>query len=285
MYQFALDSDEALLLLEFEKSESIAEVAEKFKRDPSVISRSLKKLSEKLPVLEKVHSKWIITELGRKFNGWTIEALLAQNSILNKKVQLKIGSTREFANRFLIGSISKIFPKEKYDIHIITFEKDGESLLLNGHVDIVFDCGKPYEPQIAFKRPSEEKMSLIVSSEFKSTYNVNSANDLCLLPHIHYLRNNIAKLYNMTKDQINIGLSVNDIALVRAAVLDSEGWGMLPTYTVKNEIESGVLIEIKQEENWELTSYKFGVWWNRDKKYLLPYVGSVVDWLTEQDLN
>ena len=46
MNAFALESDEALLLLEFEKSHSIIQVAKVFNRDPSVISRSLKKLAD-----------------------------------------------------------------------------------------------------------------------------------------------------------------------------------------------------------------------------------------------
>ncbi len=172
MNYFALETDEALLLLEYEKSNSIAQVANNFKRDPSVISRSLKKLSEKLPVLEKVNGKSVITELGKKFNHWTAQALQAQNSILNERVVIKIASTREFANRYLINEISKLFPSEKYHVHLLTFESNSEKLLLNGLADIVFDCGKPYDPQIAFKRPVDENMSFIVSKNFVKKFNI-----------------------------------------------------------------------------------------------------------------
>ena len=133
---FALDTDEALLLLEYEKSESIAQVAKTFKRDPSVISRSLKRLSEKLPVLEKVQGKWVVTALGQKFNAWTAEAMTSQQNILNQRVVIKIASTKEFANRYLIESISDLFPSDKFHIHIYTFDKESELLLLNGQVDL-----------------------------------------------------------------------------------------------------------------------------------------------------
>lgn len=282
---FPLETDEALLLLEYEKSESITQVAKTLKRDPSVISRSLKKLADKLPVLEKKQNRWIVTEVGKKFNAWTTEAVLSQKNILNQRVTLRIASTREFANRYLIGSISELFPSDKYHVHIITFDSNSEALLLNGQVDFVFDCGKPYDPQIAFKRSAQENMSLVVSPRFKKENKIKVADDLLHLAHIHYSRNNLAKLYSMTKDKVNMAISLNDIALVRTAVLASSGWAMLPTYTIKKELQDKSLVEVKQTKNWNLTSYKFGIWWNRDKTYLKGHVDKLSNWLSEQNLN
>lgn len=285
MNVFALESDEALLLFEYEKSESIAQVAKTFKRDPSVISRSLKKLSDKLPVLEKSQGKWVVTDLGKRFNNWTAEAIQNQQSIVNQRLQLKIASTREFANRYLVDSIESLFPLSQYQIHIHTFDTNSEQLLLNGQADFVFDCGKPYDPQIAFKRPAEEKMSLVISKEFKRMHKIKTADDFTRLPHIHYSRNNLAKLYQMTRDQLNIAYTLNDIALVRRALLNSKGWGMLPTYTVKKEISEKSLLEMPQTKLWKLPEYKFGVWWNRDKSYLAPQANILVEWLKKQKLN
>lgn len=285
MNSFPLSTDDALLLLEYDRSHSIADLAETFKRDPSVISRGLKKLSEKLPVLEKVQGKWIVTELGKKFINWTEEAILTQQTILNQKIELKIGSTREFAHRYLIGALESLFPKDKYHVHIVTFDSESERLLLNGQVDLVFDCGKPYDPQIAFKRSATEDMSLVVSTKFQKKQKINSSNDLSALEHIHYSRNNLAHILQMTSDKLKIGLSLNDIALVRESVMNSEGWAMLPTYTVKKEIETKKLVSIQTDKNWKLASYKFGVWWNRDKAYLAPQVKIASDWLAKQNLN
>lgn len=285
MNVFALETDEALLLLEYEKSESIAQVAMTFGRDPSVISRSLKKLADKLPVIEKSQGRWIVTELGKKFISWTTEAMLSQQNILNQRVTLKIASTREFANRYLINDINKLFPIKDFHIHLLTFESESEKLLLNGQVDFVFDCGKPYDPQIAFRRPTIENMSFVISPDLKKEKNIKVAQDLKELPHIHYSRNNLAKLYSMTNDAINISLTLNDIALVRSAVINSEGWGMLPTYTVKTELMSKSLIEIPQSKQWALPTYKFGIWWNRDKVYLNEHVKKLAEWLRVQDLN
>ncbi|OUR93502.1 hypothetical protein A9Q84_18695 [Halobacteriovorax marinus] len=285
MNSFALSTEDALLLLEYERCDSIAEVSEIFKRDPSVISRNLKRLSEKLPVIEKAQGKWVLTELGRKFNTWTLEAVSTQQSILDQKIEIKIASTREFAHRYLIEAVTTLFPKDKYHIHLITFDSDSEKLLLNGQVDMVFDCGKPYDPQIAFKRSTSEEMSIVISKEFKSRHGVKSSKDLSELDHIHYSRNNLAKIYQMTRDKLKIGLTVNDIALVRQACINAQGWAMIPTYTIKKELITGELIEVKLDRNWKLASYKFGVWWNRDKSYLAPHIDKAVEWLAKQDLN
>ncbi len=45
------------------------------------------------------------------------------------------------------------------------------------------------------------------------------------------------------------------------------------------------LIEVVETKKWSLTSYKFGIWWNRDKSYLRPYVVTLSNWLKEQNLN
>jgi DNA-binding transcriptional LysR family regulator len=116
-------------------------------------------------------------------------------------------------------------------------------------------------------------------------HKINDASDLCMLDHIHYSRNNLAKIYSMTSDSVRIASTFNDISLIREAVLNSRGWGMLPTYTVKKEIVSGSLMEIKETKKWSLTSYKFGIWWNRDKAYLKPYVNTLREWLSGQNLN
>jgi DNA-binding transcriptional LysR family regulator len=89
----------------------------------------------------------------------------------------------------------------------------------------------------------------------------------------------------MTKDQVNIAISLNDIALVREAVFNSMGWALLPTYTVKNELKNKELIEVPQKGNWKQSPYQFGLWWNRDKTYLKEHVQKLVNWLEMQDLN
>ena len=285
MKSFILSTEDATLLLEYERCGSMAKMAEIFQRDPSVISRNLKKLAEKLPVLEKIHGKWVVTELGKKFNAWTASAIISQQAIVEQKIELKIASTREFAHRYLVDNISTLFPPESFNIHLITFDSNSEKLLLNGQVDIVFDCGRPYDPQISFKRCAEEKMSLLVSKKFKQKNKVTSANDLAELPYIHYVRTNISNIRNYTKGKLNIGITVNDITLARQAILNSEGWGVLPTYTVKLELEEKTLIEVKQDKHWKLPSYQFSIWWNRDKAYLAPYINIATEWLKKQKLN
>ena len=285
MNTFALESDEAMLLLEYEKSQSVSQVAKVFNRDPSVVSRNLKKLAQKIPVLERSQGKWIVTELGRKFNNWTAQAILGQQEILNQRATLKIASTREFANRYLVKDIHKLFSPDNFHIQILTFEEQSEKLLLNGHVDIVFDCGRPFDPQIAFERPAEEKLSLVVSPEFKRRHKIRQSSDLAKREHIHYTRNSLSQIYRMTKDSLFIAMTFNDIALVRTAVIESLGWAILPTYTVQSELKQKVLTEVEQVRGWSLSTLKFGIWWNRDKAYLKEHVGILSDWLSQQNLN
>ena len=73
--QFPLDSTELELLLAFEKSGGLTHLSDHLGRDASVVSRNLKKMAEKAPVLKKISGKWQLTPLGKKANDLTVSFL------------------------------------------------------------------------------------------------------------------------------------------------------------------------------------------------------------------
>lgn len=88
---FLLDSDQLTLLLAFEKSNGLNQLAEVMAKDPSVISRGLQRIAEIYPVLIKVRGRWELTPLGRQMNLITIEIINQQREFLgNSKQELKV---------------------------------------------------------------------------------------------------------------------------------------------------------------------------------------------------
>jgi nicotinamidase-related amidase len=66
--RFPLTSEQMELLLAFEVAGSLEALADLMAKDPSVISRNLRKLAEEWPVLIKNSGRWQITPLGRQVN-------------------------------------------------------------------------------------------------------------------------------------------------------------------------------------------------------------------------
>src|SRR4051812_26940475 len=99
--RFLLTSDECELLLHLEETGSLQSVAEKMARDHSVLSRNLKRMAEKLPVLEKSAGRWVLTEMGKRFNDASRSMIAMQRSSAQPRQSLRIGTNREFASRVL----------------------------------------------------------------------------------------------------------------------------------------------------------------------------------------
>lgn len=87
--RFPLSSEQCELLLAFETAGSLAELAELWGRDISVVSRQLKNLAEVAPVIEKDNKKWILTNLGRLVIGWAKEAVLTQTKMIHQAKNLR----------------------------------------------------------------------------------------------------------------------------------------------------------------------------------------------------
>lgn len=87
---FLLSPEQHEVLLAFEQEESLSAVSDLVKRDPSVVSRSLKAIADTAPLLEKHNGKWRITPLGRQFNQLTKTFLETQQTLLQQSSMLRL---------------------------------------------------------------------------------------------------------------------------------------------------------------------------------------------------
>ena len=282
-HRFPLTSDDCELLLEFEQHPSLQELCVRMGRDHSIIARALKRLSEKFPVVDKKAGKWALTDLGRKVNESSRSALANQITTLNEQSVLRIGTNREFASQVIavdFKALRKLFPKTNLSIH--TFEQGTESALLQGHIDIGFDCDRPYSPDISYKLIVDEPIFAVASKEFVKAHKKQIIDDNYLaLPHLLCERLHPDKILSRYDNLLNIEARFNDIATTREVCVQGAGWALLPAYAIKREIEAGKLQKIDDKA---FGKSKYGVWWLRSRPHLKETCDILIQWLNSQKL-
>lgn len=278
MNRFTIQSDESEILLHLETASNLREVAEKLGKDVSVISRRLQTISEKTPFLLKQDRQWKLTESGRKYNHWTKKTIAEQHDLIKEKERLVLATTREFSNIVLCSSISW-WLKEFSNCEIMTTDEGIESMLLKGSAHFGFDCGIPYSPQIAFKKGPKEEFGLVYHSKQK----VKKMEDLKEIPFFHYNRIDLAQIRTSTGlDFVEPKLSLSDMTSTRSALLSHEGWSVLPSYAVTQEVASKKLQTFTKDFHYP--AMNFGLWWNRENAPQQAILNKAFDWLQRQKL-
>lgn len=280
--RFPLSSDDCELILALEDCPSLAELAKKFHRDHSIISRAFKRISEHYPVVEKKAGKWCLTEIGKRINDSSRIAIASQLDTFQTTRTLRIGTNREFAARILgpnFKSIQDLFPGTILEIS--AFERGTEQALLQGQIDIGIDCDRPFDPTISYKQVIDEPIVSVSCKEFvKKNRKKIEEGFYYKLPHLLCERLNPDKIFSKPDNQFIISSRFNDIATTRAACIQGAGWALLPRYAVLEELTSGKLVQIDSEA---YGSSKYGVWWVRHKKYLKVESEKIIRWLESRE--
>lgn len=284
MLRFVFSSEELELLAAIEGNPGLEKIAEAYGRDPTVISRMLKRISEKGPVIEKISGRWRLTDQGRKLNSLTKDTWLAQKAILHEEIVIRIGSNREFVPRVLAPELEILSKRMGLSSLVIkSFEDGGERALLEGQIDIALDCGKPFSSDISFKTCAPEPISIVCSPEFfkkhREAFKKNQYGDL---PMISCDRLPLRVYDPGAKTPLVQPYQFNDIAGARAACINGLGWMFAPLYAVKSELKAKQLVK-PYARDWAIE--KYGVWYLRERVHLQSYVKILEDWLSKVQLS
>jgi DNA-binding transcriptional LysR family regulator len=279
--KFELSSHECEIVYQFERNQTLEELALKLGKDISVVSRNLKSIAEKSNVFEKRNGRWTLTDKGMALNKWTEESIYSQRLILNQQKSVNIASPREFATRILMPTIRDFTSDSDTTVSIMSSDNGIENLLLSGQADFGFDCGRPNDPLIAFKTVAKESFALVASKEFIKKNKIKAKADLSDLDYLHFTRSSLFILGNDGGNKRSFG-TFSDISTLREACKLGHGWSILPYYTVVNELREGTLKIIPGHKS---NHMMFGVWWVRERKSITPWVEKAVLWLQDQEKN
>lgn len=276
---FSLSSDDAKLLLTLKRHTTLEQLSIVYRRDPSVISRRLKEIAAKEAVLIKEEGQWKLTPLGEEFANWAHESIQTQKRIIQKRQLIRIATTREFASLILAPNIAQLIDLTKYRVEIIASDEGVEKALLADKADIGFDCGAPYNPDIAFKSVAPEEMGLVASPAFLKAKGERfyEKDD----EYIHFFRNDMKIFFELTQTNSIPKVTCHDIATARSLALAGLGWSYLPYYTVSNLVKKKKLVYLPHPL---IRNLKFGIWWPRQNKRFEDIIAESASWLKGVDL-
>jgi len=210
-------------------------------------------------------------------------ALASQVTTLNEQSALRIGTNREFASQVIavdFKTLRSLFPKTTLSIH--AFEQGTENALLQGHIDVGFDCDRPYSPEIAYKLIVDEPIFAVATKEFVKVHKKQiAAGNYLELPHLLCERLHPDKILARSENHLLVEARFNDIATTRAVCKLGIGWALLPAYAVKSELKAGTLVQIDQKI---YGKSKYGVWWLRSRSHLKDPCEKLVQWMNRQEL-
>ncbi len=280
--QLPISSEDCALLLRFSEANGLAALAQSLGRDISVVSRKLQRLASEVPVLEKQSGRWSLTPLGKEVVQWTRDAVSSQSRLLQRPHSLRVATTREFASRILAPALPELRKRlPLLELEIYSFENGTEDALLEGNVDLALDCGRPQSPDIRFQLLAREEVSLFASPAFLKAHSIKKLDDLYRAPHVEFLRLPPSRYLQLKAQVTRRYARFNDIAACRAAAVAGCGWALLPTYAVREELESG---KLKRLDLFSVEQENYGLWWLRDRKALKPYLAVFSAWLKEVQL-
>ncbi|MNL44092.1 LysR substrate binding domain protein [compost metagenome] len=153
---------------------------------------------------------------------------------------------------------------------------------MQGHIDVGFDCDRPYSPDIAYKLIVDEPILAVATKEFIKTHKKQIAAGQYLdLPHLLCERLHPDKILSRSENQLLVEARFNDIATTRAVCTQGLGWALLPAYAIKKELNAGTLVQIDQKA---YGKSKYGVWWLRSRPHLKDVSENLIRWLHTQEL-
>jgi len=275
--RFGLTSEQCELLVAFETAPSLEALARVLGRDASVLSRQLQRIAQEAPALEKTHGRWRLTPLGRQLASWARDAIASQRRALGQPMVVRLASTREFTARVLAPRLGELLAEEETTIVSLFAAEEGvEKRLLAGEADIGFDCGRPTDPEIRFRQVVPEPFSVVAAPGFVERHGVEAARELIPLSNLQYQRATATALLGLPDEVPKVRATFNDIASVREACIAGLGWAVLPTYSVRRELDGGMLRSLP---GYDVPEEHFGVWWLRERPALEMWVDRCVKWL------
>jgi DNA-binding transcriptional LysR family regulator len=283
--EFPVSSDECRLLLLLESTGSVKQTAQALQRDISVVSRQIAQLADRHPLVEKVGGKWQVSAAGKRLNVWARDAVIEQQQAIHSRTGVKIATTREFAARVLAPKLAELMALWPEALITLRVSEEGvERLILDGEVDLAFECGRPRDPGVRFQRVTPEAFVVVLSPRLVRRRPLRSVEELLALPHLQYSRYSASRALRLAADQLRPVAVLNDLASIRAAAVAGLGWGVLPHYAVEAELKEGTLIKLDFPGLPEIEPEQFGVWWLRDRKGLESWARQATQWLGSQRL-
>lgn len=242
---------------------SISKVAYSSHISQSALSQQIQKLEDSLgcKLLDRSNKGVELTEEGRIVEKYAksilktydnmIEELKNKNSGNNT---IKISSNTTIGNYALPCTLYKIknkYPKNNYELSV-NFSLGVEQDIINELSDVGFIYGEPIEKSLSYAKVGQDRLVLAASSDF------NIKSELVLEELKKYpiilLNDKIKTRQSINKYLKKLGYDINDFNVlfnldsnesIKASIIKGYGLSFLPYISIKSELYTGTLKEIK----------------------------------------
>lgn len=268
MLKFAIPPEYCLIINAFNQSNSLRGAASVLGMDPPSLTRKVQKIAFEYGYLQKVGNRWSVTEAGRRVALWTEETMQSQNELAKEKSMLRISSFAWLAEEMLIPQFPKLqkLLKENQSCAFKLTAPNQEQELLQGRADLVIQGHAPTDPAIAYKKISSYNWVVVVPYNWKNLFAKLTENQTVellhkkkFIQHIDLNPENALGFQPMTRST----MTADAVIGLRSAVVNGEGWSVLPAMSVHH------YIHIKKLFKLNLPTYikdEISVWWVRARK-------------------
>ncbi|MBS1960796.1 MAG: substrate-binding domain-containing protein [Bdellovibrionales bacterium] len=279
----AISSSEAELLAALEFSPALEALGRALGRDPTVVSKQLKRIAERTDFVRKTRGRWALSDAGKAFNRIHADYLFAQGALRRQKRNLRIGTNREFASRVVaphFAELRRLFPETA----LALYARDGaiEESLLAGEIDLALECGKPWSPEVNFRQAVDEPIVAVAAPAIARDFIAKKfAHSAERTPYVACDRLSFERLSGGALAAGVIAARTDDVATARALCVAGVGWALLPRYAVRAELKRGALLELGAPKYRE----RYGVWALRSRVALRESRDRLQTWLVSRKLN
>lgn len=240
---------------------SLTKAARHLRLSQSALSVQLRCLEENLgqPLFERKHKSMILTEAGQIaleyadsiFRSGAELADLLQNKAKRSRSYLRVGAASNLSRNFQLSFLRPLISRD--DVELIIHSGTLRELLgqLQAHTLDVVLSNTPVRRDAEIGWHSHllaEQPVSIVSRKTRGMKPFRFPEDLRATPIVlPSLENNIRAGFDVLMDQTGIrptvSAEVDDMAMLRLMARETTGVTLVPPVVVKDELESGVLVE------------------------------------------
>lgn len=252
--------------VEVTREKNISKVADQFYISQPALSLQLKKLEElygtkllerTMRGVEPTEEGKLLAEYCKKILNLYHQSFEEISNMKKRHHMIHIEANLTLATYVLPVMIYKL-QQQNFDncFFELTFnmETPVESNILNGLSQIGFVQREKKNPNLVYKKVAEDHLTVVAAKDYpiEDCISLGELNKYPLIEVFDKLNERVSlrdtlKTHNVSMDNLNIVMSLHSTESVKTAILGKIGIAMLPYISVKKELESGEMKEIRVE--------------------------------------
>jgi DNA-binding transcriptional LysR family regulator len=261
---------------------SFKKASEELHISQPAISIQVKKLENQsgLKLIYKIGNKLYLSDSGIMLYEYTkkIFAIVEEmeNRVINQKDQIdgtiNLGASNTpgtYILPYIIGEMKKRYPNAKVNLHIAD-TSEITAFIDHGTLDIAVNGGNcEYQDYIYVEKLINDRLVFVASPDNPLCENeyINSEDLQRTSFIVHNTTSQLYTYFIKIVEQFNIPENIcmylGSIDAIKHAVMADLGVSIMPYYSVKQEIDSGMLIELKMR--YENLEYPYSLIYNKNK--------------------